>query len=152
MEKINPKQAAGVWERVTAGREQKVSLEELVMENWENALSFLHLSRRIQGPKSARLHSLYQSSQQSADCLKGICLLLTGTRPALGNRPPKQEPVDAALRNCYGRAMRLLARLEENKNDPQYGPVFSRLAVQQQEQCRVILELLGSLETQKGKR
>lgn len=152
MEKINPKQAAGVWERVTAGREQKVSMEQLVLDSWENAMGFLHLSRRVQGNKGARLHSLYQGAQQSTDCLRGICLLLTGSRPTLGNKPPKQESVESGLRSCYGRAMRLLARLEENRTDSQYGAVFGRLAVQQQEQCRQILELLGSLEVQKGRK
>jgi hypothetical protein len=151
MEKINRTQAVNVWERVTAGREQMPNAEELVMESWENALYLLQLSRRVQGPKSAQLHTLYQSAQQCTDCLKGICLLINGSRPSLGNKPPKQEPVESTLRTIYGSAMRLLAKMEAWRENSQYGPAFQRLCQMEQEQCRQILCLLGSLETA-GKR
>ena len=147
MEKISRTQAVNVWERVTAGREQMPNAEELVMESWENALRLLQLSRRVQGPKSAQLHTLYQSAQQCTDCLKGICLLVNGSRPSLGNKPPKQEPVETTLRTIYGSAMRLLAKMEAWKENSQYGPAFQRLCQMEQEQCRQILCLLGSLET-----
>lgn len=152
MEKINRTQAVNVWERVTAGREQMPNAEELVMESWENTLRLLQLSRRVQGPKSAQLHSLYQSAQQCTDCLKGICLLISGNRPALGNKPPKQEPVETTLRTAYGSAMRLLAKLEAWNSHSQYGPAFQKLSQMEQEQCRQILCLLGSIEPGKGRK
>ena len=152
MEKINRTQAVNVWERVTAGREQMPNAEELVMESWENTLWLLQLSRKVQGPKSAVLHNLYQSAQQCTDCLKGICLLISGSRPALGNKPPKQEPVENTLRALYGSAMRLLAKMEGWRENSQYGPAFQRLCQMQQEQCRQILCLLGSMEQTKARR
>ena len=152
MEKINRTQAVNVWERVTAGREQLPNVEELVMESWENALGLLQLSRRVQGQKGTQLHSLYQVAQQCTDCLMGICLLINGNRPALGNKPPKQEPVEATLRRLYGSAMRLLAKLEAWRENDQYGPAFQRLCQMEQEQCRQILGFLGSLEPAKGRK
>lgn len=152
MEKINRTQAVNVWERVTAGREQMPNAEELVMESWENALRLLQLSRRVQGQKSAQLHSLYQSAQQCTDCLKGICLLINGSRPSLGNKPPKQEPVESTLRTVYGSAMRLLAKMEACRENTQYGPAFQKLCQMEQEQCRQILCLLGNLEPVKGRK
>ncbi len=152
MEKINRTQAVNVWERVTAGREQMPNAEEMVLESWENTLRLLQLSRRVQGQKSAQLHSLYQSAQQCTDCLKGICLLINGNRPSLGNKPPKQEPVESSLRAVYGCAMRLLAKMEACREDAQYGPAFQRLCQMEQEQCRQILCLLGSLEPVKGRK
>ncbi len=152
MEKINKTQAINVWERVTAGREQMPNAEELVMESWENALRLLQLSRRVQGPKSAQLHSLYQSAQQCTDCLKGICLLINGNRPSLGNKPPKQEPVESTLRTVYGSAMRLLAKMEAWRENSQYGPAFGRLCQMEQELCRQVLGLLGSIEQVKGRK
>jgi hypothetical protein len=152
MEKINRTQAVNVWERVTAGREQMPNVEEMVLESWENTLRLLQLSRRVQGQKSAQLHSLYQSAQQCTDCLKGICLLINGNRPSLGNKPPKQEPVESSLRAVYGCAMRLLAKMEACREDAQYGPAFQRLCQMEQEQCRQILCLLGSLEPVKGRK
>lgn len=152
MEKINRTQAVNVWERVTAGREQMPNAEELVMESWDNALRLLQLSRRVQGQKSAQLHNLYLSAQQCTDCLKGICLLINGNRPSLGNKPPKQEPVETALRTAYGNAMRLLAKLESWCTHSQYGPAFLKLSQMEQEQCRQILCLLGSMEPVKGRK
>lgn len=152
MEKINKTQAVNVWERVTSGREQMPNTEELVMESWDNALRLLQLSRKMQGPKSAQLHSLYQSAQQCTDCLKGICLLINGKRPALGNKPPKQEPVETTLRTIYGSAMRLLAKMEAWRDSNQYGPAFQRLCFMEQEQCRQILGILGGIEPAKARK
>lgn len=152
MEKINKTQAVNVWERVTSGREQMPNTEELVMESWDNALRLLQLSRKMQGPKSAQLHSLYQSAQQCTDCLKGICLLINGKRPALGNKPPKQEPVETTLRTIYGSAMRLLAKMEAWRESNQYGPAFQRLCFMEQEQCRQILGILGGIEPAKARK
>ena len=152
MEKINKTQAVNVWERVTSGREQMPNTEELVMESWDNALRLLQLSRKMQGPKSAQLHSLYQSAQQCTDCLKGICLLINGKRPALGNKPPKQEPVETTLRTIYGSAMRLLAKMEAWRDSNQYGPAFQRLCFMEQEQCRQILGILGGIEPAKTRK
>lgn len=152
MEKINKTQAVNVWERVTSGREQMPNTEELVMESWDNALRLLQLSRKMQGPKSAQLHSLYQSAQQCTDCLKGICLLINGKRPALGNKPPKQEPVETTLRTIYGSAMRLLAKMEAWRDSNQYGPAFQRLCLMEQEQCRQILGILGGIEPAKARK
>lgn len=152
MEKINRTQAINVWERVTAGREELPNAEELVMESWENTLRLLQLSRRMQGTKGNQLHSLYLGAQQCTDCLKGICLLINGSRPSLGNKPPKQEPVETSLRTIYGCAMRLLAKMENWRENSQYGPAFGRLCQMEQEQCRQILCLLGSMEPVKGRK
>ena len=152
MEKINKTQAVNVWERVTSGREQMPNTEELVMESWDNALRLLQLSRKMQGPKSAQLHSLYQSAQHCTVCLKGICLLINGKRPALGNKPPKQEPVETTLRTIYGSAMRLLAKMEAWRDSDQYGPAFQRLCFMEQEQCRQILGILGGIEPAKARK
>ena len=147
MEKFDAKKTANVWDRVVASSQpETLPVEQMLMQLWENAVEFLHLSKRIQGPRSAQLHRLYQQSQQSADCLKGICVLVRGSRPSLGNKLPRREPMEATLRTCYGRGMRLLAQMESYSHHKEYGPVFVRLAGIQQEQCRQILELLGKEE------
>ncbi len=144
MEKFDAKKTANVWDRVVANSQpEALPVEAMLMQLWENAVAFLHLSKRMQGPKSAQLHKLYQQSQQSADCLKGICVLVSGNRPSLGNKLPGRESVEATLRACYGRGMRLLAQLESYSHHKEYGPVFIRLANIQQEQCRQVLEILG---------
>jgi len=39
--------------------------------------------------------------------------------------------------------MRCLAQYEARANDPEYGPVFARLAAQEREHCMAVLELIG---------
>ncbi len=152
MEKYDAKKAAGVWERVAAGREaENLCVEPMLMLLWENAVAFLYLSKRLQGQRSALLHKLYQQAQQSTDCLKGICILTQGSRPSLQNKVPSQEPTGAIVRSCYGRAMRLLAQMESYGSHREYGPVFIRLAAQQQEQCRQLLEILGQEDGSKAR-
>ena len=151
MEKYDARKAAGVWERVTASATpERLDIEPMLALLWENAVAFLHLSKRSQGARSMQLHKLYQQAQQSTDCLKGICMLVNGSRPSLPNKLPGQEPAEATLRACYGRAMRLLAQMESVCQHKEYGPVFVRLATLQQEQCRQVLEILGAAE-QKAK-
>ena len=95
--------------------------------------------------RSGALQQIARDARGHAACLEGICVLVTGASPEI--RTPAVEPgtVPALLRRCYSRAMRALVTYEARREDPEYGAVFSRLAVRQQEQCRTILELLGSL-------
>ena len=79
-------------------------------------------------------------------CLKGIYMLVTGTHPNARSAPPEREPLDRMLRKCYGREMQSLAQYEARSADPEYGPIFARLAAQEREHCRMLLEILGSLQ------
>lgn len=147
MEKIDPAKAARVWQRVqenpAAQREQ--GLQEMIFEEWTDAATYLLLSRQFQGKKAATLRKLYQDEQAHTACLKGIYTLLTGSHPVVKALPPQQGAPEQILRRCYGREMRCLARYENRSSDPEYGPVFARLAQQEREHCHLILELLGNL-------
>ena len=147
MEKIDPAKAARVWQRVQEKPEQTrgQDLQELIFEEWNDAATYLQLSRKFQGKKASLLRKLYQDAQSHAACLKGIFTLITGNRPLVKNLPPLDGTPEQILRQCYGREMRGLARYESRTDDPEYGQVFSRLAQQEREHCRLILELLGDL-------
>ena len=83
-------------------------------------------------------------------CLKGIYTLQGSGRPDIPSPPPLDKtPVSVMLRRCYGREMRCLAQYESRASDPEYGQVFARMAQQEREHCRQILELLGSLTQEK---
>jgi hypothetical protein len=41
--------------------------------------------------------------------------------------------------------MRALKEYEALSQDPEYGPVFFRLAQQERDQCRTVLELIGGI-------
>ena len=152
METIDPAKAARVWQRVqgTAEPEKKEQgLQALILEKWTAAATYLLLSRRFDLRESAILKKMFQEEQTQTNCLKGIYTLITGNHPTVKAIPPQQESVENTLRRCYGREMRCLAEYEARSSDPEFGQVFSRLAQQEQEHCRLLLELLGS--SKKGK-
>ena len=152
MEHYDPQKAARVWQRVQA--EQPVvtpvsELQEMIEEEWQDAATYLQLSRKFQGSIRDTLQKMFREEQTHAACLKGIYTLTTGGHATVRSKPPLVESAQTILRRCYGREMRALARYEAKSKDPQYGQVFSRLAAQEKEHCRLILQLLGSVPTGK---
>ena len=149
MQTIDPVKAAKVWQRVhpegEGSREQ--GLLALIAQEWTDAATYLQLSRQIQGKDSALLRKMYEQELSHTACLKGIYTLLTGTRPSVRAVPAEREEPEITLRRCYGREMQCLARYEARTSDPEFGQVFSRLADQEREHCRLLLEILGRLKT-----
>lgn len=150
METYDPQKAARVWQRVQAGTPAGTdaqSLLSLIAEEWTDAATYLSLSRRYQGGIRNTLYRMFQEEQTHTACLKGIYTLITGAHPKVSAVPPSQEPAVVILRRCYGREMRSLAQYEARGNDPEYGQVFLKLAAQEREHCKTILQLLGSIPT-----
>ena len=77
-------------------------------------------------------------------CLRGIYTLMTGTRPETPIVPVQITGIDATLRSCSGREMRCLAQYEQRAGDREYGIVFEKLALQEQEHCKTLLEIIGT--------
>ncbi len=152
MDKIDPQKVAKVWQRVhtdAPAQNPAQGLLELIAQEWTDAATYLLLARRFQGKESAVLRKMFEQEQSHTACLKGIYTLITGTQPVVRAIPPVQESTEAVLRRCYGAEMRCLARYEERSSDPEYGQVFSRLAEQERDHCRLVLELLGNLKKKK---
>ena len=149
MDTIDEAKAARVWERVrgeTAQAPREIGLPELIAKEWEAATTYLQLSRRFQGRQNALLRKLFQQEQTHMTCLKGLYTLITGNKPKVaGVRPMNDEP-QRVLRRCYGRQMQCLAQYEQRSSDPECGHIFVRLAEQEREHCRILLELIGSLK------
>ena len=147
MPSIDPEKAARVWQRVRADTDMGLvpqDLLALIAEEQNDATTYLHLSRRFQGSRGLLLREMAQQEQTHAACLKGIYTLITGTRPVVRAQPVIREAPELTLRRCYSREMQCLSRYEAKSADAQYGQVFARLAQQEREHCRLILELLGS--------
>ena len=102
------------------------------------------LARLTSGREAATLQHIARDARGHGACLEGICVLVTGEAPQLRTPEAEVGPAAAVLRRCYGWAMRTLAVYEARSRDREYGPVFARLAAQQQEQCRRLLELIGT--------
>ncbi len=146
--------AKRVWERVqTAQPEEPVlpvkhtdELQNLIVEEWQGAEVYAQLARQLQGKQAAAMKQLYEQKKAQIACLKGIYRLIAGTAPVVHAVTPKPEPMQLQLRKCYGRQMRCLARYEARANDPEYGPVYVRLANQNRNHCHTLLELLGEMK------
>ncbi len=147
MDQINQVQAQRVWQRVR-GSEQaspEVTLSALITAEWEDATTYLQLSKKLCGRESAILYKMFQQEQAHCSCLKGIYTIATGNKPALPKVTPVHGPIEQILRNSYGREMRAVNAYDARSQDPEYGHVFIKLRDQEQEHCRLILELIGSL-------
>ena len=145
MEPFDQEKAQRVWQRVRQEPPAAPETELLAMiaEEQTHAATYLQLSRRFQGKENAVLRQMSQQEQAHAACLKGIYTLLTGAPPTLKRNVSSLEETPHALRRCYGCEMRCLAAYEKRAADPQYGPVFARLAQQEREHCHILLELIG---------
>lgn len=151
MATYDPQKAARVWQRVQGEKENREppyredNLQELIMNEWMAAATYLQLARKMGQKEAAVLQSLAREEQNHLSCLKGIHTLITGEKCAV--RAPKIQlgTPEATLRRCYGEKMRNLKAYESRTSDPEYGHVFSRLAEQEREQCRVLLQLIGRI-------
>ena len=148
MENYDAAKATRVWQRVQASQQtapDAQGLTALIAEELEDAATYAQLAKRLGGKEGQTLRQLAQTEHSHAACLKGIYTLMTG-EPINPKIPPlRQEPAERTLRRCYGREMRCLAQYESRSADPEYGPVFARLASREREHCMTVLELLGKI-------
>ena len=152
MENYDKAKAARVWQRVqgAAVANPTQGLPGMIAEEWADAALYMALSKRVQGPAAATLRKMAQEEQTHMACLKGMYTLQGAGRPDIPAPPPADKaPIGLLLRRCYGREMRCMAQYEARVGDPDYGQVFARMAQQEREHCRQILELLGSLPQEK---
>lgn len=149
MENYDAEKAARVWKRVQgsqADTPDTAMLCEMIAGEQSDAAVYLQLSRRYQGRESSLLRLLFEEEMSHTACLKGIYTLLTGEKLPVHPFQPSQDPTETILRRCYGREMRCLALYEQWTAHREFGPVFQRLAQQEQEHCRTLLILLGRLK------
>lgn len=139
----NPTQ---IWQRVQGRTDpDPEALLPMAARELEQAAACLCLSRQLTGGQTQTLRQLFRDAQARAACLKGMYTLITGSHPLVRVPPPRERQPEIALRWCYGQQMQAMAAYEARQADPEYGPIFARLAKQSKAHCRTILELLGKL-------
>lgn len=125
----------------TLSREE---LLRLIAEELTGAMVYLELSRQHTGREAAMLRRLYEEKHAHLTCLKGIYTLITGEHPVVRTATKEMGNLNNTLRWCYGQEMRCLASYETHRENREYGPVFEKLAAQEQEYCKILLEIIGS--------
>ena len=149
MENYDAAKATRVWQRVQGAKPptpEAEGLPALIAGELEDAAIYMHLAKRAGQKESQILRRLADEEQSHGSCLKGIYRLMTGEQVSPRIPPIQQQPAEHILRRCYGKEMRCLAQYEARSNDPEYGPVFARLAAQEREHCMTVLELIGRLK------
>ena len=121
------------------------ALGGLMLESMTAAENYRRLARCFSGWQAEALVRMARESRAQGSCIGGICALVMGEAPEKTVALPDSGNMTVRLKKAYSRAMHLLAACEGYTADIEYGPVFQRLARTQQEHCRKILEIIGSL-------
>lgn len=148
MDNYDAAKATRVWQRVQGAKPavpEADGIPALIAGELEDSATYLYLAKRMGQKESQILRRLAEEEQSHGSCLKGIYRLMTGEQSSPVIPPVRQQPAEQILRRCYGKEMRCLAQYEARSADPEYGPVFARLAAQEREHCMTVLELIGRL-------
>jgi len=148
MENYDEEQELRVWQRIRGELppENLEGLQALAAAEWAEASGYLMLSRQFQGKEKEMLRRMFEEDRAHASCLRGIDAITSGKNRVPRTTPPAPDSPRIALKKCYGREIRALREYELRTTDPEYGHVFASLAAQEQEHCRMILEILGNLK------
>ena len=125
--------------------EDSRALPGLMMEMGTAAENYRRLAGCFSGWQAEALNRMAREAKAQSTCIGGICALVMGEAPEKTVALPDSGTIAVRLKKAYSRAMHLLAACEGYTTDIEYGPVFQRLATKQQEHCRKILEIIGSL-------
>lgn len=143
MEKMNEARQRQVWQRVTAQKNQsRELLRPWLLAAVEASMEYRHLASGASGWRRETLLALGEGEADSAACLRAMMLQAS-------LRPPQTAPVSRPLPYAGALQLRLLRCREAYRNyagmtpDPEYGPVFQRMADRQGAQMERLLLLLG---------
>ena len=120
-------------------------LGEMMLSSEAAAENYRQLARCFQGWQAKALQTMAREAGAQRTCLAGIRAMVTGEESCVVPIPADAGTPGVRLKKAYVRAMRLLTDCEAYARDPEYGPVFQRLSLRQQDHCRKILEIIGSL-------
>ena len=120
-------------------------LRGLMLEMVTAAENYGRLAKCFSGWQAEALGRMAKEAKAQSACIGGICALILGEAPERLLPCPDTGTIPVRLKKAYARAMHLLSACEGYCKDPEYGPVFQRLAIKQQEHCRKILEIIGSM-------
>lgn len=125
-----------VWQRVRGEADPVERVRSVLAEQGRVLGAYRALSRR--GGKWRRL--LEQKEEQIA-CLRGLMRAMTGQGAAC----PKSGTGPVDLMQCLDLERHLLEELTELGREGKWAPVLDLLRDRQKCQCRLLLELMGSM-------
>ena len=145
MENLDTALEQRVWQRVRPS-EEVLALQPLVAAEQSLAATYRMLMGMLQGQERLMLRRLFETERRHGQMLSGMYLLTEGKPLSVRTVPLKADRPETALRKCYGQTLRAMRAYDGQKNDPEHGHVFRFLTQQEEEQARMLLEILGSLQ------
>lgn len=148
MEKYDRNLEKRVWERVRsdAPREPDLrNLPALISDEAAAAAMYQSLARRVPPRHRGTLLRMAREEQSHRDALMGMYCLTTGRHTTVKAPVPSLSPLEAALRRSYAGELQSISAYEARSGDPEYGAVFARMAREEGDHSRWILEILGDL-------
>ena len=125
-----------VWQRVRGAEDKTARLRACLARQGELLGMYRSLSRR-----GGKCRQLYEQKQNQTACLRGVLRVLTGQSVA----PPRCADSAVDLLRCHEAEQEFLRELTELSRDDALGPVFETLRERQKTQCRLLLELIGTM-------
>ena len=132
MEELTEKR---VWQRVRGETDPLQRVRGMLADQGALLGTYRVFSRR-----GGAWRRLYEQKEEQTACLRGVLRMMTGqctARPRCGCLPD--------LAACFPPERRLLEELTELSREGEWAPLFGLLLDRQKSQCRLLLELLGTM-------
>lgn len=151
MEKLDKEMQQRVWQRVQKREQQdmpplqKDNLKPFILDAQENLAAVRNLQLQLIGKQWEPLRGMERELIRLIHTLRGLCLL-RGEKVVL---KPAAQPKDVPRRTLekgFHRQWRLWEEMERRCPDPEFAPVFRKLAHQGEELCALWAELMGKLD------
>ena len=125
-----------IWQRVRGVSDPAQELRQCLQEQGELLGIYRGLSRR--GGKGRQL---YEQKMHQVACLRGLLRVMTGQCIA----PPRSPEAPADLLRCHREELEFLRQLKLWSREGELSALFESLADRQKCQCRLVLEILGTM-------
>ena len=125
-----------IWQRVRGAADPSQELRQCLQEQGELLGMYRSLSRR-----GGRGRQLYEQKGNQIACLRGLLRVMTGQCIA----PPRSPEVQADLLRCHREELEFLRQLKRWSREGELSALFESLADRQKCQCRLVLEILGTM-------
>ena len=147
METFDQQNTRQIWNRVYEAETRTPNLPSLIpliAQEESCAVCCIRLAKRL-GGRGGPLLRIARQCRQNSGCLRGISTVINGSLPPIAVPPPRDKPYRAALQECYVNSLAGLNQYEAYSTDPDFGPVFRKMASSTRDRCAILLELIGKV-------
>ena len=125
-----------VWQRVRGDGDSTERVRALLADQGPLLGTYRNFSRR-----GGTWRRLWELKESQVACLRGLLRAMTGQ----GTAHPRSGGGPVDLMQCLEAERRILGELSELSREGEWAPVLEILRDRQKGQCRILLELLGSM-------